>query len=350
MIFNADDTVGLLETSEIYEGSIEQRCMPLSPSLFSPGGAWQKNNGSYWSSTKLSKLSFRTDALGVGITLIKHPWSGFAEILVDGNSIAVLDLFQEAGSMQHWYPMHFGRGSHSVELVVCGAKNPRSHDCQVHVVELEILEKTATFPSSYRYDSRNRGNPYPECFDQLLRDTSTDGLVLDCGSGDRNHPDSRVVSFEYSRFQGPDVFGDGHQLPFKENSFDLVLSQAVFEHVANPFVAASEIFRVLKPRGRVYVESAFMQPLHAVPYHFFNTTAWGLERLFSEFVIQEITHQGVLAQTLEWFYRLTELRQKGFGAKVDQVLSLARELDENITREELKSFSSYVTLLAYKPG
>ena len=350
IIFGADDAVGLLETAEGYEGSIDQRCMPLSASQFSPIGAWQTTGTSYWSNTPSSKFSFHSDALGVGLTLIKHQWAGFAEILIDGKSIAVLDLFQEAGSMQHWYPAHFGSGNHTIEVVVSGAKNPRSLDCQVHLVELETLQRSTTFPSSYRYDSRNRGNPYPQCFDKLLHETAVNGLVLDCGSGDRNHPDPRVVSFEYSRFQGPDVFGDGHRLPFKENSFDLVLSQAVFEHIANPFVAANEILRVLKPGGRVYVESAFIQPLHAVPYHFFNTTAWGLERLFSEFVIHEITHQGDLAQTLEWFYRLTQLRQKGFGAKVDQVLDLMRELDKNITAEELKSFSSYVTLLAKKPG
>jgi SAM-dependent methyltransferase len=39
------------------------------------------------------------------------------------------------------------------------------------------------------------------------------------------------------------------QLTFKENSFDLFITQDVFEHVFNPAQAAKEIMRVLKPGG-----------------------------------------------------------------------------------------------------
>jgi SAM-dependent methyltransferase len=260
-----------------------------------------------------------------------------------------VDLFGEAGSMRHWVPIHFGFGEHVLEIAVTGRKNPRSFDSQVHVLEIEVLEKNDQLEPGFFYQSRNRGNSYPGCFDQLLAETPVNGLVLDCGSGDRNHPDPRVTSFEYSRFQAPDVFGDGHSLPFKDGSFDLVLSQAVIEHLHDPFAAAREIFRVVKPGGWVYVESAFMQPLHAVPFHFFNTTGWGLERLFSEFKISRVTHEGSLGETLEWFYRTTALRERGFGDKIDRVINLVRELDQKITPEELKSFSSYVTLLASKP-
>jgi SAM-dependent methyltransferase len=177
----------------------------------------------------------------------------------------------------------------------------------------------------------------------------SDGLILDCGCGDRSHPDPRVVNFEYSRFPGPDVFGDGHRLPFKDDSFDLILSQAVVEHLYDPFAAVQEIRRVLKPGGTVYCESAFMQPLHAVPYHFFNTTVWGIERLFMGFDILEVGSEGTLSDTFSWLYGLTDLRSKGLGEKVDQLLAIAKELDTRITREELKYFSSCVTLLASKP-
>ncbi len=36
---------------------------------------------------------------------------------------------------------------------------------------------------------------------------------------------------------------------FEENSFDLVISQDVFEHILNPHKAFSEIARILKPEG-----------------------------------------------------------------------------------------------------
>ena len=64
--------------------------------------------------------------------------------------------------------------------------------------------------------------------------------------------------------------------PSRTRTFDIVHSQAVFEHVADPFSAAEELLRVTKPGGIVLTEVAFLQPLHAVPYHFFNMTLWGV--------------------------------------------------------------------------
>lgn len=48
----------------------------------------------------------------------------------------------------------------------------------------------------------------------------------------------------------------------------------VMEHMRDPYLATREIARITKLCGLTYVESAFMQPLHAVPYYFFNTTVF----------------------------------------------------------------------------
>ena len=42
---------------------------------------------------------------------------------------------------------------------------------------------------------------------------------------------------------------DGMQLPFADNSFDLVLSSEVIEHILEPEHFVQEIARVLKPDG-----------------------------------------------------------------------------------------------------
>jgi SAM-dependent methyltransferase len=44
---------------------------------------------------------------------------------------------------------------------------------------------------------------------------------------------------------------DFNELPFPPESFDLVLSHEVLEHVQNDFTAAAEIVRVLRPGGRL---------------------------------------------------------------------------------------------------
>ena len=48
--------------------------------------------------------------------------------------------------------------------------------------------------------------------------------------------------------------GVGEALPFQNNSFDLVISSAVLEHVKDLEKVVEEIFRILKPNGKIYQE------------------------------------------------------------------------------------------------
>ncbi|MBX2944887.1 MAG: methyltransferase domain-containing protein [Cyclobacteriaceae bacterium] len=50
------------------------------------------------------------------------------------------------------------------------------------------------------------------------------------------------------------VQAPAEQLPFPDQSFDLVHSNHVFEHLADPMAAAKEAYRVLKPGGIVFIE------------------------------------------------------------------------------------------------
>lgn len=44
----------------------------------------------------------------------------------------------------------------------------------------------------------------------------------------------------------------GEAMPFRENSFDIVFSYYVYEHVQDPILVLSEAIRVLKPGGRLF--------------------------------------------------------------------------------------------------
>jgi SAM-dependent methyltransferase len=76
---------------------------------------------------------------------------------------------------------------------------------------------------------------------------------------------------------------DGHHLPFADETFDGVVVQAVLEHVLDPPRVIAEIYRVLKPRGIIYAETPFMQPVHEGPYDFARWTETGHRRLFRMF-------------------------------------------------------------------
>lgn len=62
------------------------------------------------------------------------------------------------------------------------------------------------------------------------------------------------------------VHADALELPFDDGSFDVVRSERVFQHLADPYAAAREIARVLRPGGRVVLidtdwMTAVMHPL-----------------------------------------------------------------------------------------
>jgi SAM-dependent methyltransferase len=110
--------------------------------------------------------------------------------------------------------------------------------------------------------------------------SNPDGIILDCGAGFRPVYYENVVNYEIVPYVTTDVVGFAEDLPFKDNSFDAVFSFAVLEHVKLPFVAASEMSRVLKPGGTLAVCAAFLQPVHGYPHHYFNMTNMGLKVLF----------------------------------------------------------------------
>jgi SAM-dependent methyltransferase len=52
----------------------------------------------------------------------------------------------------------------------------------------------------------------------------------------------------------PDTLvGDGKKLPFRDNSFDVILCLEVLEHLYDPFCLFVETYRVLKPQGELLI-------------------------------------------------------------------------------------------------
>jgi SAM-dependent methyltransferase len=124
-------------------------------------------------------------------------------------------------------------------------------------------------------------NPYPPAVLQdLERVHAEGGVALDVGAGRRQFGAPRLVQLEISNFPFTDVVNHFDRLPFQDAAFDFVSCLAVTEHVRAPWVLAAELERVLKPGGRLHVDSAFLQPLHDFPSHFFNMSDAALAAIF----------------------------------------------------------------------
>ncbi len=119
--------------------------------------------------------------------------------------------------------------------------------------------------------------------------TRLDGWILNIGAGGTLKKLENCVELEYSIFRHTDVVADAHHLPFADATFDAIITFNTFEHLSDPDRSAAEIFRVLKPGGRLVVHTAFLQPLHESPHHYYNATEYGVRRWFQEFEVAEVT-------------------------------------------------------------
>jgi SAM-dependent methyltransferase len=73
-----------------------------------------------------------------------------------------------------------------------------------------------------------------------------------------------------------DVLYDGRHLPFPDASFDAVLCSQVFEHVFTPAEFLAEIFRVLRPGGRLVLTVPFVWDEHEQPIDYARYSSFGL--------------------------------------------------------------------------
>ena len=133
-------------------------------------------------------------------------------------------------------------------------------------------------------------NPIAAEYERILR--SGADFILNIGPRGTAERYPNCINFEDKIFQHTDVVGDAHHLPFRDAVFDRVFAFNVFEHLRAPKAAATEILRVLKPGGSVAIHTAFLQPLHDEPNHFFNATEFGVREWFSDFQIDQCNVSG----------------------------------------------------------
>jgi len=188
------------------------------------------------------------------------------------------------------------------------------------------------------------------------------GLILDCGAGSKDFFLPNVVNLEIVDYLSTDILAVGEKLPFKDNTFDAVLSFAVLEHVKDPFLCAQEIIRVLKPDGKLMCQVPFLQPYHGYPHHYYNMTETGLINLFKELTVEScyVPHNGHPIFTLSWFLNtwcngLTEKNLKQFkNLQIKDLLDpgqnyLEKPYVKNLSQDTQKIIASVNFLIATKP-
>ena len=133
---------------------------------------------------------------------------------------------------------------------------------------------------------RGDSHEVPWRFVELMADEHKLGLNL--GAGNSIKPRPNIINVDYLLYKNGDLAVDAHNLPFSDGVFDVVASFNVFEHLSDPQRASQELFRVLKPGGKLIIHTAFLQPLHMEPHHFFNATEHGVRHWFRQFDVERV--------------------------------------------------------------
>jgi len=128
----------------------------------------------------------------------------------------------------------------------------------------------------------------PSVIEILDKVVEAGGMALDCGAGSRSYVSDHLVQTEIKAYSNVDVLAVNQLLPFVDDSFDAVFSLDVLEHVTDPFAAARELARVLRPGGKLLVDYPFLQGVHGYPHHYFNATRMGLRQLFHGLLEPEV--------------------------------------------------------------
>ena len=131
-----------------------------------------------------------------------------------------------------------------------------------------------------------------------------------------------IISFDIYDSEAIDFVADGHLIPIRSGYFDLVIVQAVLEHVLNPYQVVSEITRILKKDGIVYAETPFMQQVHEGPFDFTRFTESGHRYLFKEYRLISSGHTSGAGTALIWSLSafFTGLFRSKSGGKIARIL------------------------------
>ena len=101
-----------------------------------------------------------------------------------------------------------------------------------------------------------------------------------------------------------DYVGSLQEMPIADEIFDAVLCTQVLEHLEWPRESIKEIFRVLKPGGKLYMTVPMAQNEHQIPYDFFRYTSYGIESICKHAGFQEVKITPFGGLWVRWAYEL----------------------------------------------
>ncbi len=155
---------------------------------------------------------------------------------------------------------------------------------------------------SYHYVSVLLRKTYERAIEKIPKQNKK-FVILDYGCGSK--PYKYLFENHIEKYIGVDI-GDnphadfqilpGERLKFEDNTFDIVISSQVLEHVQEVDEYVNECYRVLKKDGCLLLSTHGTWQYHAAPYDFNRWTSIGLKILLERFNFEVTDFYPVLGQ------------------------------------------------------
>lgn len=167
-----------------------------------------------------------------------------------------------------------------------------------------------------------------KCLETRLSEIKSPKILIigggEIGSGLREFYEKfghAILAFDIYDSPHTDFIADAHNIPVRDNFFDVVIIQAVLEHVLNPTLVVMELTRVLKNEGIVYAETPFMQHVHEGAFDFTRFTESGHRFLFWNYECLDSGYTKGVGTSLIWaldffFSGLFRSRTVGKGIRI----------------------------------
>jgi SAM-dependent methyltransferase len=162
-------------------------------------------------------------------------------------------------------------------------------------------------------------------------------LVLDAGAGEAPYAKlfshARYETADFLKvdkpYENPTYVCDLSSIPVEDGRFDFVLFNQVMEHLPEPDEVLRELFRVLKPEGRVLYSGPLFYEEHEIPYDFYRYTQFGVRHLFDKagFRVERLDwlegYYATLGHQLAMAARVLKRRPGAYGGGIAGVLAAA---------------------------
>ena len=138
--------------------------------------------------------------------------------------------------------------------------------------------------------------------------------ILDAGAGESVYK-SMFAACDYKaidlavgesrwNYANLDYVGALHEMPIEDETFDAVLCTQVLEHLEWPRESVSEMHRVLKPGGTLFISVPMAQHEHQTPYDFFRYTSYGLKSICQHAGFSDVKVTPFGGMWVRWAYEL----------------------------------------------